>query len=131
MRLGPATPLADILEADWQRDVLSLAKQLQWVAYHTFNSQRSAHGFPDACLVRKGDRHLFIEFKREKTKPTEQQKTWIGLLLSSGAEVYICRPSDLTTIGVILAHRGNPLDKPCEARDAAVYLQEKTRKEVA
>jgi hypothetical protein len=126
MRLGPATPLADILEADWQKQVEQLAKTLGWRLWHNYNARRSDFGWPDLALCR--ERFLLAELKREKRKLTDPQKDWMRALLSAGVEAYILRPSDLTTIGVILAAR-NPLDRPGEARDAAVYLMEKTRKE--
>jgi hypothetical protein len=129
-RFGPATPLEDILEADWSKQVCDLARTLGFpLIYHTFSSKRSAMGFPDLVLIR--EREIKLELKREKTKPTEDQKRWIAGLLKASAEVYIARPSDLSTLGVILAGRGDPFAKPGELQNAALYLREKTRSEVS
>lgn len=111
MRLQAAKPLDDILEKDWQRTVVDLAKQLGWLVYHTFNSRRSAHGFPDLCLVR--DRVVYLELKREKTYPTPDQVNWLRALIAAGAEAYIARPSDLQHLAQVLASRqrvSTPLD---------------------
>ena len=102
--IGPATPLEDILEKDWQRQVVDLAAQLGWRrAYHTHDSRRSSSGFPDLVLVR--DRVVFIECKREKTRATEAQRDWLGALVDAGAEVYIVRPRNLQAVANVLAAR--------------------------
>jgi hypothetical protein len=129
VRFGPATPLADILEADWQKQVEQLARTLGWKLWHCYNARRSDFGWPDLALAR--DRLILLELKREHGKPTEQQKAWIAALLKASAEVYIARPSDLSTLGVILAGRGDPFAKPGELQNAALYLREKTRSEVS
>ena len=117
--IGPAVPLNDILEADWQRDVVKLAKTLGWRVYHTYNSRRSAHGFPDLVLVR--DRVVYLELKREKTHPTDEQKAWIRDLLAAGAEVYIARPRNLDELGKVLSSRHR----------VTIDLSEWTRREAA
>jgi hypothetical protein len=95
--------LTDILEVDWQRTVVDLAKQLGFLTYHTHNSRRSAHGFPDLVLVR--DRVIYLELKRETTGPTDQQKAWLRALTTAGAEAYLARPSDLDDLALILSAR--------------------------
>jgi hypothetical protein len=121
MRYGPAIPLEDVLEKDWQRDVLTLAKQLGWRVYHTFNSQRSAHGFPDAVMTRRNDRTIYVEFKRERGKLTDEQKSWIADLITAGQEAYVARPRDLDILGRILSSRHRDVGEP---------LLEQTRQEV-
>jgi hypothetical protein len=102
-----ALPLADVLEHEWQSQVVELARTLGWTRiYHTFNSRRSAHGFPDLVLIR--DRVLFIEVKREKTKLTVHQKEWIRALQSAGADAYVVRPRDLESLAAVLAARIPP-----------------------
>lgn len=102
-----ATPLTDILETDWDatlfRGAKSLAAQLGWTSYHTLRSKGSKTGYPDRTLVR--DRILFVELKREKTQPTDDQVAWLDKLAAAGGECYLWRPSDLDEIAVILAHR--------------------------
>jgi hypothetical protein len=118
-RLAPATPLDDILEADWQRDVVNLAKTLGWKTWHNYNARKSDFGWPDLFLAR--DRTIHLELKREKGKPTEQQKDWLRALIQAGAEAYIARPHDLDILGRILSSRH---------RDVAEPLLEQTRREV-
>lgn len=107
----------DILEKDWMRTVTDLAKQLGWRVYHTFNSRRSTHGFPDLVLVR--DRVIYLELKREKTRPTVEQQGWLRDLIAAGAEAYIARPSDLQHVADILS-----------SRSYSHELEQQTRREV-
>jgi hypothetical protein len=121
--------LSDITEKLLTTQVVDLARMTGWMRYHTYRSTKSAGGWPDEALLR--ERLILVELKAAGGKVSDAQKTWLRALLKAGQETYIVRPADVQTLAVILAHRGNPLDRPSEARDAAVYLQEKTRKEVA
>jgi len=104
VRIAAATPLADILEADWQRQVVQVARMVGFnEIYHTFNSRKSAHGFPDLILLR--ERLIALELKREKTGLTDPQRQWIRALTKAGVEVYIARPRHLEQLGLILAAR--------------------------
>ncbi len=130
--IAPATPLADILEADWQRDIVKLARTLGWThVYHTYNSRKSAHGFPDLILLR--DRLIAIELKREKGKLTDQQIDWARALLKAEAEIYVVRPRNLEAIAAVLAARRDPdgghLTQP-RAREAETELRNELRKEL-
>jgi len=102
-----ATPLADILEDDWDRQLFrgpkALANMLGWTTYHTLRSRGSRSGYPDRTCVR--ERILFAELKREKTKPTAEQIEWLDRLARAGGEVYLWRPSDLEEIGLVLGNR--------------------------
>jgi hypothetical protein len=115
-----ATPLTDILERAWDRQLFAggrkpgLATQLGWQSHWAFNSRGSAHGFPDRTLAR--DRVIFVELKRELTgkrsedanrQPSDQQREWLDKLAAAGAEVYLWRPSDLEEIARILSGRWN------------------------
>lgn len=102
-RLQAAVPLDEMLEKDWQRTVVDLAKQLGWITYHTYNSRRSTHGFPDLVLVR--DRVIYLELKREQGGLTDDQKTWMRKLRAAGAEAYVARPRDLQQLADVLATR--------------------------
>jgi hypothetical protein len=98
--------LDDILEKEWQSTVVTLAKQLGWLTYHTHDSRRSAHGFPDLVCVR--DRVVYLELKRENRKTsklTDDQKVWIRWLIDAGAEVYVVRPSRLQAVADMLSSR--------------------------
>lgn len=106
-RVAPASPLTDLLEGDWDRQLFrgpqALAVRLGWTSYHTLRSKGSKSGYPDRTCVR--DRIIFAELKREKTHPTDEQKVWLDKLAAAGGEVYLWRPSDLDEIGLILASR--------------------------
>lgn len=114
-----ATPLHEMLERDWDRQLFAtgkrpgLATHLGWRSHWTFNSRGSAHGFPDRTLAR--DRIIFAELKRDLTgrksedanrQPSPAQIEWLDRLATAGAEVYLWRPSDLDEIATILAKRG-------------------------
>lgn len=105
--MKPAIPLAEILEDDWDRTLFrgpkALANQLGWTSYHTLRSKGSKTGYPDRTLVR--DRILFVELKREKTQPTNDQVMWLDKLAKAGGEVYLWRPSDLEEIALVLSKR--------------------------
>lgn len=103
--------LDDMLEKDFQAQVVDLARRLGWVTYHTYNSRRSTHGFPDLVLVR--ERILYLELKREKGSLTEEQKHWLRLLTAAGGQAYVARPRDLQALANLL---GNPrADTPLAA----------------
>lgn len=104
-RLGPALPLEDLSEKEWQAQVVSLAKQMSWRVYHPFRSDRSEPGWPDLSLVR--DRFLALELKTEKGKLSDAQKTWIRALLNAQVEVYVCRPRHLEELAQVLRVRGS------------------------
>ena len=63
-------------ERELQTAVLKLAKLHGWTAYHTFDSRRSAPGFPDLILLR-GERCLALELKSETGKATDEQLAWL------------------------------------------------------
>lgn len=103
-----AKPLADILEDEWDAQLFrgpkSVARATGWkLSYHTLRSKGSRSGFPDRVLVR--ERVIFVELKREKTKPTDDQVEWLDGLAGAGAEVYLWRPSDLDEIALVLGKR--------------------------
>ena len=96
--------VAELTEKQWQQQVVSLARQTGWNRiYHTHDSRRSAHGFPDLVLVR--DRVIFAELKTEKGKLSDAQQAWLDALRAAGAEAYIWRPSDLEQVAQILTRR--------------------------
>ncbi len=102
-----AKPLADVLEKEWQTQVVQLARTVGFeLLYHTHDSRRSAHGFPDLCLLR--ERLILLELKREQGKLSEHQRTWLRALLNAGSEIYLVRPRDLQALAQVLALRGPP-----------------------
>lgn len=68
---------AALTEANFQAQIVELAKAKNWMCYHTHDSRRSEPGFPDLVLVR-GPTALFLEVKAEKGHATPQQLIWIA-----------------------------------------------------
>ena len=95
---------AAMAEAALQTRVLSLARELGYLAYHTHDSRRSQPGYPDLHLVslRRG-RSLMRELKTQTGRTSPDQKTWIAALHSAGVDVGIWRPMDLLD-GTVLEH---------------------------
>ena len=113
--MKPATPLDEILEADWQKSVIDIARTFGWRVAHfrpavTSKGWRTAvaadgKGYPDLSLAR--DRVVFIECKREKGGLADEQRRWVVALLNAYAEVYVVRPRDLQRLGAVLAARSS------------------------
>lgn len=93
----------DLSEAQWQSQVIQLAKLRGWAYYHTVDSRKSNRGFPDLVLVR--ERVVYAELKQEKGRVRPEQKDWFDLLTLAGQEVYLWRPSDLEMVDKVLSVR--------------------------
>lgn len=91
-------------EREWQSQVVSLAKRLGWLVYHTHDSRRSEPGWPDLALVR--ERFILAELKAEKGRVSTAQQKWIDALRRAGVETYIWRPSDEGVVASTLMRRG-------------------------
>lgn len=83
----------EISEAAWQEQVLELAQLYRWLAYHTFDSRRSAAGFPDLVLARAPEL-LIVELKSERGRVRPEQRDWLEVLAACGIETHVWRPSD-------------------------------------
>lgn len=85
-------------EAEFQAQVIEMARLFGWEVYHTHNSQRStSKGFPDLVLIKSG-RLIFAELKNRKGKVTTEQNWWLDQLklvaqANSTIEVYLWRPT--------------------------------------
>ena len=90
-----------LTEKQWQLQVIDLARLYGWRYYHTFDSRRSAAGFPDLVLFRPG-RFLMAELKTDKGKLTAAQKEMIDDLTEAGVDVHVFRPSDFDQICEVL-----------------------------
>lgn len=65
-------------EAEFQQQILSLARTLGWRCYHTWDSRHSEGGFPDIIAIR-GPTLLALEIKEAGAKePPPAQVAWIG-----------------------------------------------------
>lgn len=63
--------------------VVELAKQCGWLVYHTHDSRKSAAGFPDLVMVRRG-RLVFAELKSAKGAVRDEQHDWLLALKRCG-----------------------------------------------
>lgn len=93
-----AERMREIGRGGLQERVRTRAVRMGWRFYHTWNSQKSAKGFPD-CIMLKGGRHVVIELKRQderKYQPSDDQVDWLNAYADiPGTEVYLFRPLDL------------------------------------
>ena len=93
-----STGLVRLTEKEFLAQVVELAEVLGFRSYHTFDSRRSAAGFPDLVLVRP-PRVIFAELKRQNGRVTIPQHLWFhDLDECPGVEVYIWKPSDWNEI---------------------------------
>ena len=90
----------NLSEKDFQALVVKFAKSKNWLVYHTYDSRRSAKGFPDLVFVR--NKVLFRELKTDKGRLTEAQKAWGHSLTVAGADYAVWRPKELQEIFVSL-----------------------------
>ena len=90
-------------EKAFQSDVMQVAKMLGWLCYHTFDSRRSASGFPDLVLVR--ERVLFRELKVGKNKLSQSQELWRDSIMDAGGDWAEWRETDMDDIVADLSRR--------------------------
>ncbi len=92
-------------EAQFQAAIVQLAKVLGWgLIYHTYDSRRSAAGFPDLILCRP-PRVVALECKRTGGKITTAQEEWIRALSASNVEAYIVWPESMPFIASLLQRK--------------------------
>lgn len=65
-----------ITERQLQEAIIELAQYCGWSCYHTYDSRRSAAGFPDLVLARRG-KVIFAELKSESGKLSPAQAEWL------------------------------------------------------
>lgn len=90
-------------EEEFQARVIELAKSLGWKHYHTRDSRKSVAGYPDLTLWR--DRVIFVELKAANGTVSAAQSTVHEDMLAAGAELYVWRPADWSTIVEVLTRR--------------------------
>ena len=92
-------------EKAFQSDVMRVAKMLGWLCYHTYDSRRSASGFPDLVLVR--ERVLFRELKVGKNKLSPTQELWRDSIMDAGGDWAEWRETDMDDIVADLSRRSS------------------------
>ena len=80
-------------EKELQTNIIRLASIRGWQHYHTFNSQKSARGWPDLVLCRPPD-VLFVELKSAKGVMTPYQVMWLDMLKACGLRAFVWKPKD-------------------------------------
>lgn len=96
--------VADQMSEDaLQAQIMALAFDLGWLAYHTHDSRRSNPGWPDLALCHpKRGRFMVRELKKSNGRVTPEQRKWIHALGESGIDVGVWRPAELLD-GTVLA----------------------------
>lgn len=92
-----------ITERQWQSTVVDTAKLLGWSLYHTFDSRRSASGWPDLCLWHIGTgRFMVRELKTDGGKMSAAQLRTLDALTVCGIDAGVWRPVDWPRVVVEL-----------------------------
>lgn len=108
-------------EKDFQQQVIDYAAICGWTTYHTFDSRRSAGGFPDLVLVRPPEL-IFAELKSDSGQLRDDQQDWLAQLGETAdvvkrlcaianwpkpvLGVHVWRPADWSDVERILSRRG-------------------------
>lgn len=83
-------------EAALQQQVMALAFDLGWLAYHTHDSRRSNPGWPDLALCHpKRGRFMVRELKKSTGRLTPKQLEWLHALEAAGIDAGVWRPTQL------------------------------------
>ena len=91
-------------EKRFQAHVLELAALFGWLAYHTYDSRRSAPGYPDLTLVHAERRRIiFAELKTDRGRLTEAQREWANAIAAAGGEYRLWKPKDWSEIAFTLS----------------------------
>jgi hypothetical protein len=97
-----------ISEAEFQRQVMQLAKQYGWKAHHTPPARMHSGswatpthgdtGFPDLVLAHPTKGVLFVELKRADGRLAPHQRDWLLTLTQAGGIAHVWRPGMLALI---------------------------------
>lgn len=83
-------------EAEFQREVVALAKSRGWDVFHVPRSDRggvTSLGFPD-LICRRQHRLIVAELKSDRGRMREGQQEWLGAFTSARIPTYLARPKD-------------------------------------
>jgi hypothetical protein len=94
---------AALSEAEWQQQIIDLARLCGWDWYHVYDSRRSNPGWPDLALW-CGPHLWLVEAKSERGRlSAAQQMTLDGLRQVQQVHVALWRPRDWPTVERVLA----------------------------
>ena len=93
-------------EADFQDQLIAVARRFGYRAYHTHNSRRSEPGFPDLVLASPRQRRvIFAELKTATGQLSDDQAWWAGVLTAAGEEYHLWRFKDWDAALAILTQK--------------------------
>lgn len=105
-------------ERDWDKQFRQLFRTLGYdLSYHTYNSHRSARGYPDWHLTHPNGRSVFVELKSENGRLRPEQEQWLERLRVCGHEAYVWRPSDFEEAANILLKPPGTREETVEVSD--------------
>lgn len=107
-----------LTEAEFQQQVVGIAKQYGWQVFHpvrnqpTFRGHRQTTepGWPDIVALGHS-RAVFIELKSSTGRVRPEQVTTLRKLAAAGCEVGLLRPSDLPLVLAVFGPRQQRLNK--------------------
>lgn len=103
VRTAKAPALPRQTEAEFQQQVVTLAKACGWRVVHHRISLGTPHGWPDLVLLHPGrKRALFWELKSATGTASLAQNTMIADLTACGLDADILRPGDWDHIEAVL-----------------------------
>ena len=110
MRPSDSVDISEIIEpmseAEFQAEVVKIARLMNWFCYHTWDSRRSEAGFPDLVLVHRArEETLFCELKTDTGKVTPAQRKWLEALRDAGQQGCVWRPRMMDEIVTYLTNR--------------------------
>ena len=79
-------------EREFQAQLIKVVEMLGGLVYHTYDSRRSAKGYPDLTILTLDRRVIFAELKNDRGRLTEDQRVWLEALPDHQA--YLWRPDD-------------------------------------
>lgn len=96
LRRGQPAPIS---EKAFMSAVVRLARQQEYLVYHTWSSKRSPEGFPDLICARAGSPLLAIETKTDTGQVTPAQAAWLEALGGcTGVVAEVWKPAQLQEI---------------------------------
>lgn len=112
------TPLVrDMTEAEFQDNVVRLAKAHGWLVCHVYPGRTATgkvrtnttyKGFPDLTLLKRG-RLVFLELKAVDGTASPEQRRWIALSQHvPGVEAYIVDPRDWPAVHRLITQPRTP-----------------------
>ena len=90
-------------ERQFMEKVIKLAKDGEWLYYHTHRSDRSPEGWFDLAMAREDHPLILAELKSQSGCLSAAQRRWRGVLGDGGIyEIHLWKPSDMLDIEEVL-----------------------------